>query len=72
MRHNARFWNLQISFLPSVMLLKRKINVGQRIQNKTLANEYKTNEKKTLANRENVFSFTFTFSTEKYINDTSK
>jgi hypothetical protein len=54
------------------MLLKRKINVGQRIQNKKLANEYKTNEKKMLANRESVFSFTFAFSTEKYINDTSK
>jgi hypothetical protein len=54
------------------MLLKRKINVGQQIQNKTLANEYKTNEKKMLANRESVFSFTFAFSTEKYINDTSK
>ena len=70
-RHNARFWNLQVSFLSSVLLLKRKIDVSQRKQNKTLANGYKTNKKK-LANRESILSFTFAFSTKKCRNDTSK
>jgi hypothetical protein len=53
---------LKLSFLPYVLLLKRKIDIGQQIQNKMLTKEYKTNEK-TLANRENILLFTFAFST---------
>jgi hypothetical protein len=53
---------LQVSFLPSVLLLKEK--------NKRWPMDIKQ-MKKALANRESVLSFTFAFSTEKCRNDTS-
>jgi hypothetical protein len=49
---------------------RKKINVGQQIQNKRWPTNIKQ-MKKALANRESVLSFTFTFSTEKCRNDTS-